>query len=403
MAKGAAKLASSRKGKKAWRRNVDVGDVEAGVEELRERKRLYGDDDDGEDFVIDIEPLAAVPEEKKLKATEILQNKLKVPALVNPRAAHNKRAKTAKTVKKTDYLHLVKMNGGRYGEEDRRKARMDKDGLYQTTTDGDLWDATPVKDDTPDFLKEKLTMRVTAPKRRPDTIVRKPIMLQENELTEGTVHAGKSYNPTVELWKELINQEFDTEAKKEAIRQRLEEFKEKLALLAADLKKGQWEDDLDDDDEPVEEEDEEETSDYKLSANPAVKNQKKTKYKRNKEARHKQRVAVELEIKEIKARMKQLQEMDLLEVAPAPEPLHKGKDKKVFRLFKYTPVQAPLEVKLLDELTSTMRQVKPEGNLLYDLMLKLQLTGKVETRIPVAKKRKYAQKFTEKWSFKDFK
>lgn len=403
MAKGAAKLASSRKGKKAWRRNVDVGDVEAGVEELRERKRLYGDDDDGEDFVIDIEPLAAVPEEKKLKATEILQNKLKVPALVNPRAAHNKRAKTAKTVKKTDYLHLVKMNGGRYGEEDRRKARMDKDGLYQTTTDGDLWDATPVKDDTPDFLKEKLTMRVTAPKRRPDTIVRKPIMLQENELTEGTVHAGKSYNPTVELWKELINQEFDTEAKKEAIRQRLEEFKEKLALLAADLKKGQWEDDLDDDDEPVEEEEEEETSDYKLSANPAVKNQKKTKYKRNKEARHKQRVAVELEIKEIKARMKQLQEMDLLEVVPAPEPLHKGKDKKVFRLFKYTPVQAPLEVKLLDELTSTMRQVKPEGNLLYDLMLKLQLTGKVETRIPVAKKRKYAQKFTEKWSFKDFK
>lgn len=62
-----------------------------------------------------------------------------------------------------------------------------------------------------------------------------------------------------------------------------------------------------------------------------------------------------------------------------------------------------MEVKLSDELSGNLRNLKPEGNLFYDQMLNLQSSGKVESRVPVAKRRKYQKKITEKWTYKDFK
>ncbi len=38
----AQRTQSSRKGKKAWRKNVDIGDVEQGLEEIREEERVVG-------------------------------------------------------------------------------------------------------------------------------------------------------------------------------------------------------------------------------------------------------------------------------------------------------------------------------------------------------------------------
>ena len=43
----------SRKGKKSWRKNIDIDDVEKGLEEAKNRQRLLGDDND--DFIIDTE------------------------------------------------------------------------------------------------------------------------------------------------------------------------------------------------------------------------------------------------------------------------------------------------------------------------------------------------------------
>jgi nucleolar protein 53 len=79
------------------------------------------------------------------------------------------------------------------------------------------------------------------------------------------------------------------------------------------------------------------------------------------------------------------------------------KVRKPKKLFRYDTIEAPLEVKLSDELTNNLKNLKPEGNLFYDLMMNLQSTGKIETRVPVGKKRKYAPKVTEKWTYKDFK
>ena len=66
-------------------------------------------------------------------------------------------------------------------------------------------------------------------------------------------------------------------------------------------------------------------------------------------------------------------------------------------------VHAPLEVKLPEELTGSLRTLKPEGNLLEDRFKALQEQAKIEPRVRRAlKKRKYELKEYEKHSFKNF-
>ena len=70
---------------------------------------------------------------------------------------------------------------------------------------------------------------------------------------------------------------------------------------------------------------------------------------------------------------------------------------------KYSAREDNLEVKFSDELSDSLRKLRPEGNLLYDQVRKLQSSGKMESRVPVKKSRRYKQKITEKWTHKDFK
>lgn len=62
-----------------------------------------------------------------------------------------------------------------------------------------------------------------------------------------------------------------------------------------------------------------------------------------------------------------------------------------------------LEVKFSDELSDSLRKLRPEGNLLYDTVRALQSSGRVESRIPIRKGRRYKPRVTEKWTYKDFK
>ena len=98
----------SRKGKKAWRKNVDLNDIEAKLQEVRDEEIVKGPSAQ-DDFVIDETPNFTSKEyktPKKLKTQEILTNKSKVPALVNNRAKKNA---TIQGVKKTEMLRLLKL------------------------------------------------------------------------------------------------------------------------------------------------------------------------------------------------------------------------------------------------------------------------------------------------------
>ena len=62
---------------------------------------------------------------------------------------------------------------------------------------------------------------------------------------------------------------------------------------------------------------------------------------------------------------------------------------------------APLEVQLSDELSESLRLLKPEGNLFRDRYRSLVGRGIVEPRFaPAKKRRKYPLKYIEKYDYK---
>ncbi|KAG7193683.1 uncharacterized protein KQ657_000370 [Scheffersomyces spartinae] len=425
------KSQSSRKGKKAWRKNIDLEDVEKGIESARERQISLGEqaNDDGElDFVIDTSGDGGIISKenaklkrkvngadrpvKKLKSTEILTtNKSKIPALQVER--NNKR------VSKAEVKRLMDLSGRTNGES-KILSKLESDGLFNASS-VDLWNEK--NEDTNShkaILHKKYVQKghsiseFSKASKAPKTLSEKPIGLLSRETEEGIVDAGKSYNPSLESWKNLIAKEFGTEKEKETKRQELIDFMNHIQDLIATLddnEEAESDDDEEDDeatnDEDQKQQEQEETNDYKLSINEPTKLKIKTKTKRNREQRHRKRMELEAELKELKTQIKELSKVEqyTAEVTAKEEKLQQQVKKTVkkSKLFKYDSLEKPLDVKLSHELTSNLKNLKSEGNLFYDQMRKIQQSGKVETRIPVAKKKKYTPKVTEKWTYKDFK
>lgn len=391
----------SRKGKRAWRKNVDIADVEAGLEDVREREILVGKEDHDNGFVIDSSASNSGPRVKKSGTAEILSNKSKVPAVTNPRATQEKRV-VKKPLKRTDYLKLVKLAGGRNRDESTVVNRIKEDGVI-SNANNDLWGA-PTEEPKPidnfSATNERTTASVV-----PRTLKEKPIKITKNELTEKKIHEGKSYNPSLESWKRLINQEYDVEFEKEANRQRIADHKEKIRELMVTMKDEEL-DEVDDMGKALVEEEEEsvQNDDFRVSANPPSKNILKNRVIRNREKREKRAKQLEDELEALNKQLEDLENLDkILAAHEQKEPSKKRSRKVPSKLANHDIIEAPLEVKLSDEMTGSLRSLKAEGNLLYDQMLNLQSSGKVEARVPVAKRRKYAEKWTEKWTYKDFK
>ena len=53
-------------------------------------------------------------------------------------------------------------------------------------------------------------------------------------------------------------------------------------------------------------------------------------------------------------------------------------------------------------MNNTLRQIKPDGNLLKDRYRNMILQGKAEGRTPLPMQKKPRRKNTEKWSYKDW-
>ncbi|CDR44242.1 CYFA0S14e01222g1_1 [Cyberlindnera fabianii] len=426
------KKQSSRKGKRAWRKNIDLDDIEVGLEERREQIRTLGESAESMDsnalFQIDtagdeaLKTKKAIKPYKVTKSSEILAQRSKAPGLDH---YHSKTSNKIDGVKKKDVHRLMKL-AGRVQGESKIKTRVEKDGLVNTNA-YDVWgDDDEVKKLTkrqkryeekkPDFLKTSSSMSVTKPTHAPKTISHAPLVVRE---VEQLPDAGKSYNPSLESWKELIQKEYVTEQEKEDKRLELEAHKAKIQHLIETLDDNEEsdseDDDVQDNDDDVEKADSDEEDDegLGLSLNKPVEVKKKTKHQRNREKRHQQKMALEQELKGLKTQIKELQKLQVYQKEVSEKEASKKeanfdhvKDlvKKKHRLgTKYVVTDGPLEVKLSDELTDSLRKLKTEGNLFYDNMKKLQSQGKVETRVPTKQGRKYKPKITEKWTYKDFK
>lgn len=249
--------------------------------------------------------------------------------------------------------------------------------------------------------------------------------------------AGKSYNPTLEDWAALVRREHELEEKREIKRIELEKERERIQYLIEtyddhnELSESESEEEESEEEESEEEEEEKDNDDDKtkdksnndrLSVNPAVKAKKKTRTQRNKQRRHIEKMKLEQELKHIRQQLKQIENIPIL-LSELEQQITKAttkdtsdddnnditsktydgdsKRRRVTLKRHERIVQMPLEIKLSDELSDSLRLLKPEGNMALERFKSLQERGLID--IPGdshSNKRKATYKEVEKMTYK---
>lgn len=391
----------SRKGKKSWRKNIDLEDVEEKLEETREEEIHLGTHEPmfTEDRVGDEEHLSkAMRSERKLKSLEILYARSEVPPVI---AAHKKKDRPRSKVTK-DHKKLLERAG--FTGKNKLQAEIERDGLLRAQRVSDLWDE-PAND--------KLIPKVYANNQPyPTRIQRAPQAPIPGTPAVNLPQSGQSYNPALEDWKATIMAEHNKLVEDEEREQQAAEQKLRIESIILETQAK-----LDNDDESEEEDSDPEVNtdgSYKLSANPPASQVRKTQTQKNKEKRHKQYLR---ELEELKLKKKFIKELQAKSKTAANENIkadakvsknngattsHATKEKMRLKAHSNHPViPEPLAVKLSDELNDSLRKLKPEGSLLHERVRSFQARGIVEARVPVKKPRNRS-KMVEKWSFKHF-
>ncbi|ETS83642.1 hypothetical protein PFICI_05518 [Pestalotiopsis fici W106-1] len=417
----------SRKGKKAWRKNVDVTQVEKGLEELNEeiiKGGVVAERDSDDLFTLDTVGDAANPKKfpkhttKKLKSDEILAARSAIAPVDSRKRAGDSVSKT------TDGIIASKRQRTGYVTQ-KELARLKKvaDGHHEDTiefseTVYDPWAVAPepeVKSELHDTRNDK--------RKAPKSITEKPISLAASGKRIPAVAkptGGYSYNPSFPEYEARLSEEGNkvVEAEKkrlaeeEADRLRMEAAARSAAeaeAAEARAELSEWEEDSEW--EGVQSGGEE----LKTSAKrPGRKTQaQRNRIKRRKE--EERRLIHEEKTKVRKAQLEQIKEIARLaaekdkaralskQAEDSDDEMDDATDDILRRkqLGKMKLPEKDLELVLPDELQDSLRLLKPEGNLLKDRYRSLLVRGKLESRRRTVKKQA-RMKSTEKWTYKDF-
>ncbi|EAW11223.1 60S ribosome subunit biogenesis protein NOP53 [Aspergillus clavatus NRRL 1] len=411
----------SRKGKKAWRKNVDVTEVQEGLRLLKDEEIKGGvlaEKPSDELFIIDKEGSSEIRNEflkkhKPLKADEILAKRSVIPAVDTRKRLNSKvtdgviepKSKRHKSdwVTRKEWLRLKQV-----AKDANPTLKAEGSELYDPWADAQ--ESTPVEDPQFDYLPKP------KPKVAPATLKTPPISLAANGKPVPAVRApdaGISYNPTFEDWDRLL-QEKGQEAV-DAEKKRLEEERreQERQRLIAEAQNDDGE--VKSDDESAWEgfESEYEKPDWLNKKRP----ERKTKTQRNKIKRRKEAERQAKWEEKMKKKEEQLEQAKLIAEQVQQRQLERsqesgddsseaGDDVALRRRplgGKNRVPEKPLEVVLPDELQDSLRLLKPEGNLLDDRFRTLIVQGKLESRKPITQAKKAKRKITEKWTYKDFK
>jgi len=444
---------ASRKSKKSWRKNIDMADVEEFLEEKRLEERTGGsleDKKDTEIFMLDaggVDPLDK--KEKRRKRKEI--RPLKCHALLNglpgvpdPKPVRNRIRTTEErmnpVVKKKlksmieSGMMSKKMKGAlshRASQQAQKKeTAAERKTRRRTKFDFDLWDndtavaapATPKPESLEEEWLEKETKTHTAvwtskhvPKESKNRNQKSQTLLPAVEVP----HPGQSYNPALAdhqdvLWKaalvEIAKEKeemrierattgmFPSKAEAPNLQTFIKEMSEGVPELGGKVSENE-------DDEAESEDEEGEEKEGTRGPKPKTRKQRRDKRIRAIEARKllsvKKRELKENQIFRIKSFKKDLKEKDELtkerQKKKEEQKIEKLKNPQQLSSYKYQHQE--LEVKLSDELTGNLRNLKPEGSLLEDRYKSLQRRNIIETRI-VQKRAKAKSKKVEKRSHK---
>ncbi|EPX73155.1 rRNA processing protein Rrp16 [Schizosaccharomyces octosporus yFS286] len=398
----------SRKNKSSWRKHIDLEDVEGGLQVAREEE-IRGDDVSKKSndslFVVDTfgDDRVAKRSRKKikpLKVDEILQNKSAVQGLPSK--------------PKTSGYGLNMDNKGKVmskNELNRLKSLVHRNPLGPTASAAAA--SLKTQKEEPAYDVWESTTESTIPVKRPSTLSKAPENLAENVEHVPNVEVadpGMSYNPDASAWMGLIDRKGSDEIKKE--KERLQEIEHQRMISSK----------INDDkglvsDENEGSENEESTVDAENQIeglHNKTKPKRKTKSQRNKERKRKDEIA------KLEAAKKQEQLLKMIDRAPnISKSLNNNEDGnkslepsndmdvpeirlKKRKFGKHKLPENPLELKLGDELTSSLRELKPEGNLFKDRFLSLQRRAIIPPSLPTSKRSRYGTKLKEKYSHKDF-
>ncbi|KAF2423598.1 P60-like protein [Tothia fuscella] len=426
----------SRKGKKAWRKNVNVTEVESGLEEVREeiiKGGIISEKPSSELFATDLIGSTTIKQKfktaKLLKADEILARRSTLPSVDNKKRGPSNPNITDGVIEPSSKRH--KKNGVSPKELERLRKiayggdTTHKDVVQTTDADYDPWSAPLVVSTSQfSFLEKKQEAKV------PKTLKMAPMSLAKNGKAIPAVakpEAGKSYNPTFADWNTVVEREtaiavsleekrLDDVRKEEELQERIRKAQEEEEKQNESAWESEWESEW----EGIVSEREEESKNDGLVGKKLPK--RKTQAERNKIKRRKVEEQRKVQEEKIRKREGQVGEAKALlkafrarEKARAEKGALPESDTDDFsvageeielrrrRLGKGAIPDAPLEVVLADELQESLRLLKPEGNLLKDRFRSMMLRGKVESRTPIWQHKKAKVTATEKWSYKDWK
>ncbi|KAF2723774.1 P60-like protein [Polychaeton citri CBS 116435] len=424
----------SRKGKKAWRKNVDLTEVQQGLEEVRDeiiQGGIVAEKAADELFTTDVqgdEEIEAKTKPKKLlKADEIISERSLVPGLSRRKRKATVDAPIPGSIKKfrgngayvkhKDLKHLQDV------ADNKVALRVDDDDAHH-----DPWavPTAPVQDPRFSFLEP------ARPIKEPVTKQHAPRALTANGKAVPHVakpNAGKSYNPKATDYTDLLNREGEAAVESERARLFAEAEaaeRERRAVVEAAKVEAQdreeyatdyesaWESEWEGFQSEAEDQQGYTHKQHKRKT-PAERNkvkarkerEAKEKWESKQRARDVQEQRIQQIIKETATKEKARQQLSALALqqdsSDSDSSGEQDKVQLVRRRFgtKQLP-DAPLEVVLPDELEDSLRRLKPEGNLLTDRYRNLLINGKVEVRKRIGQVKQPKRDITEKWSYKDW-
>ncbi|KAF4607840.1 hypothetical protein EYR40_000176 [Pleurotus pulmonarius] len=423
---------ASRKGKRAWRKNIDIDQVEERLEELRTEEREFGKPlqkhDDSELFQIDVTGDADIRKrlprysKAQLTSTKILSQRSAVPAVVS-------RTTTSSKKQKSPLSHEDKARLLRMGKRMRRgpfNSVMDPTEfgngsglleLSEAVKKSGTYDAWAEGNEEEDIEMEGGfgTETVKKPKIKPPPVPHPKDNIEAPAIAEP--HQGTSYNPLASAYQDLLLKAHETEERRVNEIAKVAAVKDKMAEAR----------DNDDDAEniglprgmkldiPLEDDVE---AQGEVLILPKKQPERKTKAQRNKAAK----ALAERRALAAKAARKQLlvaidgaktlrksteqsfaarQQERLLKRQMLLDNLKHGLAGK--RLGKHKVPEVNLDVQLGDDLSESLRALKPEGNLFKDRFISLQHRALIEPRAPVIPKKRRTKTIEyEKHAWKRF-
>ncbi|TBU63459.1 P60-like protein [Dichomitus squalens] len=420
---------SSRKGKRAWRKNVDLDEVEEGLEELRTEERLTGTalqkKKDEELFQVDvagddqIRKILPKFSERVLTSTKILAQRSAVPAVFS-RASASSSSSTTKAEKRKLVTHEDKSKLLRIGKKLRRgpfNAYVDPDQVGEGSAMLELSEAAK-KAGTYDVWAEEVpeSVPVKAPQsHHPRSLI--------SLAAVPSPHEGQSYNPPLTSHQELLRAANEVEEQKykgvdelEAMKAKMEQARQIAAAeaavhVAAGVAPGMTVPEIADQADEEEGEGAEPPPPKKVPERKTKQQRKKAEKLRaekralaEKAARKRMLASVDSAKALRKSIARDLATRERLRAqrqAQMQEKLKRGLAGQ--KIGKHKVPEGEIDVQLGEELSESLRALKPEGNLFRDRFVSMQHRALIEPRAVVTtKKARRKTKEYEKHSYKKF-